>query len=114
MHAAVHVLSNRRLSDSEIYQIMAPYCEFDLPVNSYPEFSWDYFDIEEHYEIKNGQSPVEINNCFVLIDPNKHVVTRHWWNGETHVNKTDEFEEYISKNRNKWKNCHMYVLDIHW
>ena len=114
MHANVHILSKEPLDDGKIYRIMTPYCEYDVPLNTYPEFTWDYLDIEEHYTIKNGQSPVPIENCYVLIDFDKNVIARRWWNGQTHIDKTDEFEAYIAANRFKWKNCHMYVLDIHW
>lgn len=117
-HALVHILSRKPLGQAAIDSILEPFEEsriflryeddMGVPI-VYPEFRWDYYTIHDPPWYAGN-----IEDCFVLIDPDMNVIARNRWNGIGHVDQTDLFMEHVFKNKKNWNRCHMYEVDIHW
>lgn len=117
MHATVHIISKKKLSEQDVENIMDPFCEDKAPmveddwVYYNPDFHWDYYDIQKPIRFP------KIEECYVLIDTiaDRLLIREHFDETTcTFIDDSDKFNDYILKNKKSWLKSYMTELDYHW
>lgn len=125
MHCVAVIVSKEKLSDPEIYNIMKPFDEYDfygqyydpvtddskdIPEEAYPEFTYDYFSVEETKPFISE----EIDQSYTIISENGEAASRTRWNGNKYEDHRGKYNELVDRLRSDPSNKWMTVIDYHY